>query len=104
MCNSTIMFRSIRIVQISSLATACVGQPLLTFWSHTEQSWMFAVVVAALKITYIALHRYCIGYDKFERDCSQVMRNANVHLVNFFCTIWLHIDDSVSTVIVQSFI
>jgi len=28
----------IRIVQISSLTTACIGQPLLTFWSHTEQS------------------------------------------------------------------
>jgi len=42
----------IRIVQLSilSLATACVGQPLLTFWSHTEQSWMFALIVAALKI------------------------------------------------------
>jgi len=57
----------IRIVQISSLATACMGQPLLTFWSHTEHSWMFALIVAALKITYIVLHFYC---DKFERDCS----------------------------------
>jgi len=35
----------IRIVQISSLATACVGQPLLTFWSHTEQSWMLVLMV-----------------------------------------------------------
>jgi len=34
------MFRPIRIVQISSPATACIGQPLLTFWSHTEQSWI----------------------------------------------------------------
>ena len=24
-------------VQISSLATTCVGQPLLTFWSYPEQ-------------------------------------------------------------------
>jgi len=46
------MFRPIRLVQISSLVTACIGQSLLTFWSHTEQSWMFALIVAALKITY----------------------------------------------------
>jgi len=56
----------IAIVQISSLVTACIGQPLLTFWSHTEQSWMFALV-AALKITYIVLHLCCLC-DKFERD------------------------------------
>jgi len=49
----------IGIVQIFSLGTACIGQPLLTFWSHTEQSWMFSVVFAALKITYIVLHLYC---------------------------------------------
>jgi len=42
----------IRIVQISSLATACIGQSLLIFWSHTEQRWMFALVVAALNIIY----------------------------------------------------
>jgi len=56
------MFRPIRIVQISSLATACIGQPLLTFWGHTEQSWMFALILAGLKITYrpIVLHRYCL--------------------------------------------
>jgi len=52
------MFRPIRVVQISSLANACIGQSLVTCWSHTEQSWMFALIVAALKITYIALHRY----------------------------------------------
>jgi len=52
------MFRPIRIVQISSLATASIVQLLLTFWSHTEQCWMFAMIVAASKITYIALHRY----------------------------------------------
>ena len=41
----------IRIVQIFNLATACVGQPLLIFWSHIEQSWMlFALIVAALKM------------------------------------------------------
>jgi len=37
----------IRIVQISSLATVCIGQPLITFWSHTKQSCMFALIVAA---------------------------------------------------------
>jgi len=99
------MFRPIRTVQISSLATSCIGQSLPTFWSHTEQSWMFAQLVAALKITYIALHRYCL-YDKFERDCSQVMRNVNIHLVNFFvpfaCTFILMAQ--FNTVIVQSFI
>jgi len=48
----------IHIVQISSLATACIGQPLLTFWNYPEQSWMFALIliVAALKITYVVLH------------------------------------------------
>jgi len=48
----------IRIVQISSLATACTGEPLLTFWSYPEQSWMFALllIVAALNITYVVLH------------------------------------------------
>jgi len=57
----------IPIVQISSQANACIGQPLLIFWSHTEQSWMFALIVAALKINYIFLHLY---YGRFERDCS----------------------------------
>jgi len=35
-----------------------------------------------------------IAYDKFERGYSLIMRNVNVHLhlVNFFCTICLHID------------
>jgi len=54
------MFRPIRTVQISGLTAACIGQPLLTFWSHTEQSRMFALIVAALKTNYIALHRYCL--------------------------------------------
>jgi len=54
------MFRPIRTVQIFSLATACIDQPLLTFLSHTEQSWTFALIVAELKITYIVLHRYCL--------------------------------------------
>jgi len=49
----------IRIVQISSLATACTGQPLLTFLSYAEQSWMFSLIVKALKITYIVLNLYC---------------------------------------------
>jgi len=57
----------IRIVQIFSLATACTGQPLLTFWSCT---WMFALIVAALKITYIVLHLNCLYDYKFERECS----------------------------------
>ena len=48
------------IVQIFSLATACVGQPLLTFWSHIEQSWMFVLTAATLKITYIVLQPYCL--------------------------------------------
>jgi len=47
----------IRIMQISSLATTCIGQPLLTFWSHTEKSRMFALIVAALRITYV----FCIS-------------------------------------------
>jgi len=39
-----------RIVQIFSLATTCVSQPLLTFWSHTKQSWMmFVPIVPGLK-------------------------------------------------------
>jgi len=45
----------IRIVQISSLATACIGQPLLTFWNHSERSLIFAQIVTALKTTYIIL-------------------------------------------------
>jgi len=48
------------IVEISSLATACIGQPLLTFWSHPEQSFIFALIVSALKITYIVLQLYCL--------------------------------------------
>jgi len=50
----------VRTAQISSLATACTGQPMFTFWSHPEQSWMFALIVATLKITYLVLHRYCV--------------------------------------------
>jgi len=53
MCSGTIFMR---IVQISSLATACTGQPLLTFTIHTEHSWMFALIVADLKTTYIVLN------------------------------------------------
>jgi len=34
------------IVQISSLGTASIGQSLLTLWSHPQQSWMFALIVA----------------------------------------------------------
>jgi len=37
----------IHIVQISSLASACIDQPLLTFWSQIEQSWMFVLITAA---------------------------------------------------------
>jgi len=43
------------IVQVSSLATPGIGQHLLTFWSLPEQSWMCALIVAALKITYIVM-------------------------------------------------
>jgi len=50
----------VRIVQIFILATACTGQPLFTFWSYTEQSWMFALIAAGLKITYIVLHLHCL--------------------------------------------
>jgi len=39
----------IRIVQISSLATTCIGQPLLTFLSHTEQNCTFVLIIAAFK-------------------------------------------------------
>jgi len=31
------------IAQICSLATACIGQPLLTFCIHTEQSWVYCI-------------------------------------------------------------
>jgi len=59
MCSSnTVEYLFALIVQISSLATASRGQILLTFWSHPEQSWMFALIVAALKITYIILQLY----------------------------------------------
>jgi len=40
----------IHVVQVSSLATAYIGQSLLPFWSHTEQTWMFSLIFAALKI------------------------------------------------------
>ena len=63
-CSST-MF--IRIVQISSLATACIGQRLFIFWSNTEQSWIFSLVIAAFNNLYRFASLY---YDKFERDCS----------------------------------
>ena len=51
----------VRTVQISSLATTCMGQPLLTFCSHPEQSWIFVLIVAALNITYIVLHLCCLS-------------------------------------------
>jgi len=49
------------IVQISCLAITCIGQPLLTFCRHPERSWMFALVVVALKITYTVLHLCYLG-------------------------------------------
>jgi len=61
MCSRTIEYLFAFIVQISSLATACIGQPLPTYWSHTEQGWMFAMIVATLKITYIVLPLYCLS-------------------------------------------
>jgi len=33
----------IRTVQICSIATAFIGQPLLTFCIHTEQSWVYCI-------------------------------------------------------------
>jgi len=57
--SSTIEYLFSLIVQISSLDTASIGQTLLTFWSHPEQCWMFALMVAALKITYIILQLCC---------------------------------------------
>jgi len=88
MCSGTIPVL-IRIVQISSPATACIGQPLLIFWSHTEQSWMFALIVAALKITYIVLHLYCTMIN-LKGIVAYVLRNVNVHLVNFFYDLLAH--------------
>jgi len=50
----------VRTAQICSLATDRSGQPLLTCWCYTGQSWMFALTVAALKTTYLVLHLYCL--------------------------------------------
>jgi len=58
----------IRFVQISSLATACIGQPLLTFWSHTERNWILALIVTALKITYVVLP--LLPMINLKGDCS----------------------------------
>ena len=67
----------IRIVQVCSPATACIGQPLLTFCSHPEQSWIFAVIigliVAVLKITCTVLFCISIAYDQFESDYTAEM-------------------------------
>jgi len=57
--SSTVVYLFVLIVQISSLATDSIAQTLLTFWSQAEQSWMFALIVAALSITYIILQLYC---------------------------------------------
>ena len=76
-------------MQISSLVTTCrVVSPLLTFWSHPKQSWMFALTVSALNIIYCRLFWSSIAYIKFGRDCKL---GVYVHLVNFFCRICLHI-------------
>jgi len=48
------------IVQICSLATTCIGQPLLIFWSHLEHSWVFALIFATFKVTYIVLQLHCL--------------------------------------------
>jgi len=46
-------------VHIYCPATACTVQSLLTFWSHTEHTWMFAQIAAALQIiTLIVLQLY----------------------------------------------
>jgi len=68
----------IRIVQLSilSLATACTGQPPLTFWSYTEQSWMFALIVAALKITYIVCISTAYMIVNLKGIVAEVMHNV----------------------------
>jgi len=48
------------IVHIYKLVTTCICLPLLTFWSHPEQSWMFALIVPVLKITYSILQLYLL--------------------------------------------
>jgi len=56
----------IGIVQISSLATACIGHPLLTF----EPYWTKLDVChdsCSFKDTYVA-----IAYDKLESDCTKL--------------------------------
>ena len=70
-------------MQISSLATACIGQPLLTFWCHTEQSWMFALIVAALKMTCCILFCGSIVLPMINLWIVAAV-TCNVHLVNFF--------------------
>jgi len=75
-------------MQISSLATACIGQPLLTFWSHNEQSWMFALIVAALKMTCCILFAALFPMINLKGIVAEVMRN--VHLVNFLCGLFAH--------------
>jgi len=46
------------IVQISSLATTCIGQPSLIFSSHSEKNWMFALMVAALSKENLLFYMY----------------------------------------------
>jgi len=47
--------------------TTCIDQPLLKFWSHPEQSWMFALIAAAIDNLYCFAALY---YIKFERYCK----------------------------------
>jgi len=85
------MFRPIRIVQISSLDNACIGQPLLTFWSHTEQSWIcpdscsfkhdlycFASLLPMVNLKGIVA-KLCVMYMFI------------LFIIFFFCMICLHI-------------
>ena len=75
------------IVRISSLATTCIGQPLLTFRSHHEQNWLFAMIVAAQRYNISCCAALLLPTINLKR--MQLMRN--VHLVNSFCRIRLHI-------------
>jgi len=54
----------VRIVQICSLATACIGQPLLTFCSHPEQSWMFALSDGSLVAALLKITLFCVSVGR----------------------------------------
>jgi len=75
----------IRIVQICSPATACKGQPLLTFWSHTEQSWICSILCPdSCSFKDIYCFASLLPVINLNGIVAYGMRNVNVHLVNFF--------------------